>query len=183
MASDKRIVGDVPNPNGPIPEHDPGVALGRSAGAWPPCSIHTEMQSLRQRKSIQRFAVHAFIFSDFFSQTFCSPLDLLGIHRHTGQFGQQVATFLEADHGPYGADHAHNRRRERRGVHSQGPVARTEAPLTFPTVVVGTFQFQFSDHAMKTFPSSFYITRPPATGTGQRAALVIGMVAVELLIE
>src|SRR5438128_2183449 len=94
-------------------------------------------------------------------------LYLLGIHRHTGQFAQQVATFLEADHGPYGANHAHHRRRERRGVHSQGPVARTEAPLTFPTVVVGTFQFQFSDHTMKTFPSSFYITRPPATGTGQ----------------
>src|SRR5467141_3290071 len=94
-----------------------------------------------------------------------------------------LSTCLEADHGPYGADHAHNRRRERRGVHSQGPVARTEAPLTFPTVVVGTFQFQFSDHTVKTFPSSFYITRPPATGTGQRAALVIGMVAVELLLE
>src|SRR2546429_436781 len=108
---------------------------------------------------------------------------LLALPRHTGQFGQQVATFLEADHGPYGANHAHNSRRERRGVHSHGPVARTEALLTFPTVVVGTLQFQFSDHTMKTFPSSFYITRPPATGTGQRAALVIGMVAVELLLE
>jgi hypothetical protein len=77
-----------------------------------PCSIHPEIQSLRQRKRIQWFGVHAFIFSDLFSQILCSSLYLLGIHRHTGQFGQQVATFLEADHGPDGADHAHDSRRE-----------------------------------------------------------------------
>src|SRR5260370_30847771 len=145
--------------------------------------MHAGIEGVGEGKAVRRFVVPGLIFSYFFSQTFCSPPYLLGTHRHTGQFGQQVATFLEAAHGPYGADHAHHSRGERSGVHSHGPVTRTEAPLTFPTVVVGTLQFQFSDHTMKTFPSPFYITRPSATGTGQPAALVIGMVAVESLLQ
>jgi hypothetical protein len=33
----------------------------------------------------------AFVFRDLFSQSFCGSLYLLGIHGHTGQFGQQFA--------------------------------------------------------------------------------------------
>jgi hypothetical protein len=49
----------------------------------------------------------AFVFSDFFPQSFRGSLHLLGIHRHARQFGQQFAAFLEADHG---ADRAHQAR-------------------------------------------------------------------------
>jgi hypothetical protein len=40
-----------------------------------------------------------FVLGDLFSQSFRGSRYLLGIHGHTGQFGQQFATFLEADHG------------------------------------------------------------------------------------
>ncbi len=75
-------------------------------------SVHAEIQNPRQRKSIQGFAVQEFVFGDLFSQCFGRSLDLLGIDWHAGQLAQQRTALLEADHGPYGAGHAREGRRE-----------------------------------------------------------------------
>src|ERR1700722_2966566 len=66
-----------------------GQIPGRLAN-WSPVSIHAEIQGLRQSHGIARFDAMAFVFDDRFSQSFCASLYLLGIHGHTGQFGQQA---------------------------------------------------------------------------------------------
>ena len=68
-----------------------------------------------------------FVFGDFFAQGFCGSFHLLGIHGHAGQFRQQLAAFLEANHGTHGAHHARAGWRKRGIFYAQMPIARAEA--------------------------------------------------------
>ena len=81
-----------------------------------------------------------FVFSDFFSQSFCRSFHLLGIDRHAGQFGQELAAFLEADHGTHRAHHACEGGRERGVFYAQMPIARIEAVAAGRTVIVGALE-------------------------------------------
>src|SRR6266478_3104913 len=80
------------------------------------------------------------VFGDLFSQSFCCSLHLLGIDRHAGQFGQEFATFLEADHRTDGAYHAREGWRERGVFYAQLLIARTEAVSATGAVIVGALK-------------------------------------------
>jgi hypothetical protein len=82
----------------------------------------------------------AFVFGDLFSQSFCGSLYLLGVHSHTGQFGQQFATFLEADQSAHSADHAREGWGERGVFYAQMPIARAEAVAAGRAVIVGALE-------------------------------------------
>ncbi len=123
----------------------------------------------------------AFVFGDLFSQSFCSSLDLLGIHRHPGQFSQQFAPFLEAHHGTHGAHHAGEGGRERSVFYAQIPIARTEAVAAGRAMIVGALQLEGTENALHLLAAASHQARfLPTTTTNSRALLIAG-VGIETL--
>jgi hypothetical protein len=127
--------------------------------------------------------VHAFIFSDLFSQSFCGSLHLLGVDLHARQFLQQLTALLETDHGTHGADHACERRRLGGVFYPHMLITRIE-PVSAPgAVIVGAFQSQGTQHAYEVLGSACDITRFLPTSTTQVGTGFIGKVGVETLLN
>src|SRR5712691_2754728 len=115
--------------------------------------------------------MHAFIFGDLSSQSFCGSLHLLGIHGHTGQFRQQFATLLEANHGTDGAQHAREGWRQRGVFYTQMLVARTVPVAARGAVIVGSLESQRAEYAFDLLGATpgiacFTPTRTTHTCTG-----------------
>jgi len=125
----------------------------------------------------------AFVLCDLFSQSFCGSLDLLGINGHPGQFGQQLAPFLEADHGTHGAHHAREGGRERGVFYAQLPIARAEAVTAGRAVIVGALQLQETENAQHLLATASDQARfLPTTTTRSRASLIAD-IGVETLLD
>ena len=125
----------------------------------------------------------AFVFRDLFSQSFCGSLYLLGIHGHTGQFGQQFAAFLEADHGTHRAHHAGEGGRQGGVFYAQMPIARAEAVAAGRAMIVGALQLERTENALHLLASASDQARfLPTTTRSSRASLIAG-VGVETLLD
>ena len=127
--------------------------------------------------------MHAFIFGDLLSQGFCGSFHLLGIHRHTSQFRQQLATFLETDHRSDGAGHACEGRRERTVFESQLLIARTEALAAGRAVIVGALQAQGTQHTKEDLPPASGIARFLSTATTNSRTSLIAGISIEPLLD
>jgi hypothetical protein len=127
--------------------------------------------------------VQVFIFSDFFSQSFCGSLHLLGIHRHTRQFLQQLTPFLKAGHGPHGTDHACECRRQGGVFYAQVLIARTEPVAALGAMVVGPLQLQRAQHADDVLGPACDVARFLSTRTTQTCTGFIGKVGIETLLN
>src|ERR1022692_203008 len=118
----------------------------------------------------------AFVFGDLFSQSFCGSLYLLGIHGHTGQFSQQFATFLEADHGTHGGHHAREGGRERGVFYAQMPIARAEAVAAGRAMIGGALQWGGTETVWPLLAAAPNQARfLPTTTTSPRASLIAGV--------
>src|ERR1035438_1976875 len=125
----------------------------------------------------------AFVFGDLFSQSFCGSLYLLGIHGHTGQFGQPFATFLEADHGTHRAYHAGEGWGERGVFYAQRPIARAEAVAAGRAMIVGALQLEGTENALHLLAAPSDQARFLPTITASSRASLIAGVGVEALLD
>src|SRR5260370_18266431 len=125
----------------------------------------------------------AFVFGNLFSQSFWGSLSLLGIHGHTGQFGQQFATFLEADHGAHCPHHAREGGRERGVLYAQMLIARAEAMAAGRTMIVGALELEGTENALHLLASASDQARFLPTTTTRSPALLIASIAVATLLH
>ena len=124
----------------------------------------------------------AFVFGDLFSERFCGSFHLLGIQRHTGQFGQQFTAFLEADHRTDRAHHAREGGRQGSVFYLQMRVARTVTLATGGAVIVGAFESQGAQHTDDVLGAARDITRSVPTRT-TKCTRFIGKIGVETLLN
>jgi hypothetical protein len=147
------------------------------------CPVEAQVKSGRQRFFPQWLRVEPFIGGDLLTERFGATLDLTGINADAGQFPQQLAAFLKADHRTDCSNHADGGRRKAGFVHSQVTVARTESAFAVRAVIVGTIQVEFSQDALENLAPASGIASGVAAVAGERRARLIRSVGVEALLD
>ena len=126
----------------------------------------------------------ALVVGDLAPERLGGALDVLGRHVHAGQLAQQGVALREADHRADLPHHARDARGQRRALHAEGRVARTDAGLTRVAVVVGALHAQLAQHAGDALGAPTGVARRgPTAGTRPLRADVIGVVGVEPLLD
>ena len=150
-------------------------APDRDAGA-----VHAQIHRRRRRRIGRDHVV--FVGGDPASQGLGRAFDVRGRDVHAGEFVQQVVALREADHRAHDADHARDRRRERRPLQPERAVARTDADVTGRAVIVGALERQRPQHALEGFaaPASVVggLLTPDAGGGGPDVVTVVRVQAL-----
>jgi hypothetical protein len=123
------------------------------------------------------------ISGDLLSERFGAALYLTGIHSDAGQFPQQLAAFLKADHRTDCSHPADGGRRKAGFLHSQVTVARTESASAMRAMIVGTIQFEFAQDAVENLAPASGLASGLAAVAFERRTRLIRSVGVEALLD
>ena len=157
----------------------PAAALDLGGAHRHAAAVHPQVH--RRRGAGDGFCHSAFVGGDLTSQSFGTALDLLGLDAHRGQFPQQVAGRGEAEVRGRPPHHPQHAGRQRRGVHTQGPVARTHTHTAGVAMVVGPFQGQQPEQRGEGLGATAGVARLSAAATRDGRIRRVGIVRVEEL--
>jgi len=107
------------------------------------------------------------------------PLDLFGIYLNPGQFIEQLAAFLKADHGSHRPHHANDAGSQIRIPKIQCSIARTKSVAAISAVIVRPIQPKFAQHTLKSLASPSGIARRATARAKQMRAGEVGQVGVD----
>jgi hypothetical protein len=123
------------------------------------------------------------ILCDLHPKSFRSTLDLFGLKRQTGQFGEQLTAFFKADHGAHTGDHASDGGRKTGVLQTELPVTRTETMATGGTVIIRTHQLQSAENALEDLLASTGIACHLAAPAVAVRLIAVAVVSIETLLD